>query len=72
MTQSLSLAIRQYSVEPRTRIYVKGYGFLSFARNFSNKYSKQLLNTGKMLPKMQFIKQPREQVNFWEIKLQTQ
>ena len=34
--------MRQYSVEPRTRKYVKGYGFLSFAR----KYKKQLLNTG--------------------------
>ena len=32
----------QYSIEPRTRKYVKGYGFLSFAR----KYKKQLLDTG--------------------------
>ena len=31
-----------YSIEPRTRKYVKGYGFLSFAR----KYKKQLLDTG--------------------------
>ena len=35
-----------YSIGPRTRKYVKGYGFLSFARNFSNKYRKQLLDTG--------------------------
>ena len=28
----------RYSIEPRDRIYVKGYGFLSFARNMSNKY----------------------------------
>ena len=28
----------RYSMEPRDRIYVKGYGFLSFARNMSNKY----------------------------------
>ena len=28
----------QYSIKPRTRKYVKGYGFLSFAR----KYKKQL------------------------------
>ena len=34
-----------YSIEPRTRKYVKGYGFLSFARNLSNKYGKQLLGT---------------------------
>ena len=26
------------------RKYVKGYGFLSFARNISSKYRKQLLN----------------------------
>ena len=36
----------QYSIELRTRKYVQGYEFLSFARNFSNKYSKQLLDTG--------------------------
>ena len=34
-----------YSVEPRTRKYVKGDGFLSFARNLSSKYKKQLLDT---------------------------
>ena len=34
-----------YFIEPGTRKYVKGYGFLSFARNLSNKYVKQLLNT---------------------------
>ena len=33
MTRSLSLAMRRYSVQPRDRIFVKGYGFLSFARN---------------------------------------
>ena len=32
----------RYSIEPRTKKYVKGYGFLSFAR----KYKKQLLDTG--------------------------
>ena len=31
-----------YSIEPRTRKYVEGYGFLSFPR----KYKKQLLDTG--------------------------
>ena len=31
----------------RTRKYVKGYGFLSFGRNLTNKYGKQLLNTAK-------------------------
>ena len=35
----------QYSVEPRRIKYVKGYGFLSFTSNLSNKYAKQLLDT---------------------------
>ena len=34
-----------YSIEPRTRKYVKGYGFSSFARNSSKKYGKELLDT---------------------------
>ena len=36
MTCSLSLAMQQYSIEPRTIKYVKGYGFLSFARKYKN------------------------------------
>ena len=35
----------RYSIKPRERRYVKGYGFLSFARNFGNKYGKKLMNT---------------------------
>ena len=35
----------RYSTEPRERRYVKGYRFLSFARNFGNKYGKKLMNT---------------------------
>ena len=35
----------RYSVEPRERRYIKGYGVLSFARNFGNKYGKKLMNT---------------------------
>ena len=31
--------------EPRFRKYVKGYGFLSFARNFGNKFGKKLMDT---------------------------
>ena len=34
--------MRRYSIEPKTRKYVKRCGFLSFAR----KYKKQLLDTG--------------------------
>ena len=37
----------RYSIEPKDRIYVKGYGFLSFAKNIgknlSNKYSQNFL-----------------------------
>ena len=36
----------RYSIEPRERRYVKGYGFLSFARNVSDKYSKSLMDKG--------------------------
>ena len=36
----------RYSIDPRKRIYVKGYGFMSFARNLSDKYSKSLIDKG--------------------------
>ena len=34
------MEITQYSIEPRRRKYVEGYGLLSFATNFSDKYRK--------------------------------
>ena len=41
----------RYSIEPRERIYVKGHGFLVFAKNMgkngSNKYGQKLLNSAK-------------------------
>ena len=41
----------RYSIEPRDRIYVKEYGFLSFAKNMgkglSNKYGQKLLDSTK-------------------------
>ena len=49
----------KYSVQPRDRIFVKGYGFLSFAKNvgknvgkiigksLSGKYSQKLLDHAK-------------------------
>ena len=40
-----------YSNEPRERRYVKGYGFMSFARNFIDKYSKSLMDKGIDLSK---------------------
>ena len=36
----------RYSIEPRERRYVKGYGFMSFVRTFSDKYSKSLMDKG--------------------------
>ena len=35
----------RHSIKPEYRKYVRGYGFLSFARNLSNKYVKKLMNT---------------------------
>ena len=41
----------RYSIKPKDRIYVKGYGFLPFAKNLckslSNKYSQKLLDSAK-------------------------
>ena len=37
----------RYSTEPRDRVYVKGYGFMSFARSMSNKYGNKLVDTAK-------------------------
>ena len=47
----------RYSIEPRDRIYVKGYGFLSLAKNkgksLSNKYGQNFLIVLKNLQQMQ-------------------
>ena len=43
----------RYSIEPRDRVYVKGYGFMSSARSMSNKYLKNLLIQLKNLLQMQ-------------------
>ena len=40
-----------YSVEPTERRFVKGYGFMSFARNFNDKYGKSLRNASKTFAK---------------------
>ena len=42
---------RWHSIRPRTKTYVKGYGFLSFRRNMSNKYRKQLLDAATIQDK---------------------
>ena len=41
----------RYSIEPRERRYVKGYGFFSFAGNFNDKYGKSLRNASKTFAK---------------------
>ena len=56
--------MRQYFIEPRTRNYVKKYGFLSFARSFK----KQLSDTGLDSLKTAF----KKVVHKAEIKLRTQ
>ena len=35
----------RHSLEPEYRKYVKGYGFLSFSRNFGDKYGKSIINS---------------------------
>ena len=35
----------RYSLEPRDRVYVKGYGSMSIARSMSNEYGKKLVDT---------------------------
>ena len=35
----------RHSLEPEYRLYVKGYRFLSFARNFGDKYGKSMTNS---------------------------
>ena len=47
----------RYSIEPKDRIYVKGYGFLSFAKNMgkklNSKYVQNLLDSTKNQQQMQ-------------------
>ena len=35
----------RHSLKPEYRKYVKGYGFLSFAQNFGDKYGKKVMDT---------------------------
>ena len=46
MTRSSSLVMRRYSIEPRTRKYVKGYGYNLRANIRNNHWIKD-----QMLPK---------------------
>ena len=38
-----------YSIKLRAKKYIQGYGFLLFARNLSNRYGKQWLETAGWL-----------------------
>ena len=51
----------RYSLEPSHRKYVKGYGFMSFARNFGNKYGKKLMDTATKTGK-DFVKKAGKRV----------
>ena len=51
-----------YSIEPRERRYVKGYGFLSFARNLNNKYSQKLVDSATNLQQMHLKLLVKEQL----------
>ena len=37
--------MKSFSIETRKRKYYRGYGFLPFAKNLSNKHGKYLLDT---------------------------
>ena len=48
MLNAIPLHKKRYSSEPRyIYIYVKGYGFISFAKSMSNKYGKKLVDTAE-------------------------
>ena len=46
----------RYSTQPKFSKYVKGYGFLPFARKFGDKYCKKLMDYGKNMVKNCFKK----------------
>ena len=50
----------RYSIEHKDRIYVKGYGFLSFAKIMSNKYSQKLFDSAKVQFKKRAIQKSAE------------
>ena len=51
----------RYSIEPRERRYVKGNGFLYFARNLNNKYGQKLADSAKNLQQMHLKLLAKEQ-----------
>ena len=45
-----------YSIEPKNRIYAKGYGFLSFAKNMSTHTTKVVKNVSNKYSQTDEIK----------------
>ena len=58
-----------YSIEPRERRYVKGYGFMSFARNFSASKKSQSDEVNNEIPKERYISPKEKQKIIDESKL---
>ena len=62
----------RYSIEPKDRIYVKGYGFMSFARSMVDNYWNKHVHTAKKsatdavktASKEQYKKQQKQQVTW--------
>ena len=57
-----------YSKDNQIRKYVKGYGFMSFAKNFGSKYDQKFLNKGisaskRIKDKGNFIKNSASKFN---------
>ena len=55
----------RYPTEPRDRMYLKEYGFLSFAKNMgkglSNKYGQKLLDSAKKQHRKEHFKKQQKQ-----------
>ena len=50
----------RYSTQPKFRKHVKGYGFLSFARTFGDKYGKKLMNTAAKIASKRVVQKTAE------------
>ena len=50
----------RYSTEPRFQKYVKGYGFLLFARKCGDKYAKKFMDTAAKTASKRAVQKPAE------------
>ena len=55
----------RYSIEPRERRFVKGYCFMSFARNFNDKYGNLYGKSLKRLLKLLVRKYLKKSKSNW-------